>query len=51
MSGDPGIGVGQIATPVGLLAFPWEQTRNGEKRWGIAYRADSIIPAVSVAAA
>jgi hypothetical protein len=53
VSGDPEITLGQIVTPVGLVGFPWEQFRNGEKRWGIAYRAVSIVPAApsSVAAA
>lgn len=42
ISGDPAVQVGQIVTPVRLTAFPWEQTRNGVTRSGIAYRADSI---------
>jgi hypothetical protein len=50
-SGDPGTAIGQIVTPVGLVAFPWEQFRGGEKRWGIAYRAASIVPAASSIAA
>jgi hypothetical protein len=37
--------VGQVVVPVGLVGFVWEQTRNGEARWGIAYRADAITPA------
>jgi hypothetical protein len=45
ISGDPDVTIGQIVTPVGLVAFPWEQTRDGETRWGIAYRADQILPA------
>lgn len=49
ISGDQAVTVGQLVTPVGLVAFPWEQTRNGEKRWGIAYRANQIIPAVPAA--
>jgi hypothetical protein len=52
VSGDPEITLGQIVTPVGLIGFPWEQFRNGEKRWGIAYRAASIVlaaPSVAVA--
>src|SRR4051812_33574686 len=51
VSGDPDVTLGQLVTPVDLTAFPWEQFRNGEKRWGIAYRATRIAPAVSAAAA
>ncbi|MFD0854553.1 hypothetical protein ACFQ07_20115 [Actinomadura adrarensis] len=49
VTGDPGVSVGQIVNPVGLVAFPWEQVRNGERRWGIAYRADQITPAAPAA--
>jgi hypothetical protein len=37
-----GVTIGQIVTPVGLVAFPWEQYIGGEKRWGVAYRAEKI---------
>lgn len=37
--------IGQVVIPAGLVGFVWEQTRNGELRWGIAYRADAITPA------
>ena len=50
ISGDPGVQVGQIVKPFKLTAFPWEQTRNGVTRSGIAYRADSITTATSVTA-
>ncbi|MEW2356401.1 hypothetical protein [Spirillospora sp. NPDC029432] len=43
VTGDQDVTIGQIVSPVGLVAFPWEQIRNGEKRWGIAYRADRIV--------
>ncbi len=43
--------VGQVAEPVGLIGFVWEQTRNGEVRWGIAYRADAITAVGAVKAA
>ncbi|QXJ22532.1 hypothetical protein AGRA3207_003549 [Actinomadura graeca] len=46
--GDQTVTIGEIVSPVGLLAFPWEQVRNGEKRWGIAYRAVQIVPAGAV---
>ena len=49
VSGDQPVSIGQIVTPIGLVAFPWEQTRNGEKRWGIAYRATQIAPAAPAA--
>ncbi|GAA3948247.1 hypothetical protein GCM10023085_33150 [Actinomadura viridis] len=49
VSGDQDVTLGQIVTPVALTAFPWEQIRNGEKRWGIAYRAERIILAAPVA--
>lgn len=51
VSGDPDVTVGQIVQPVALVAFPWEQIRNGEKRWGIAFRAKQIVPAAPAAAA
>jgi hypothetical protein len=37
--------VGQIVEPVELVGFAWEQTRGGELRWGISYRAAQILPA------
>jgi hypothetical protein len=45
VSGNPGTAVGQVVVPVGLVAFPWEQVRNGERRSGIAFRAAQIVPA------
>lgn len=42
VSGEPYVNVGQVVEPVGLVGFTWEQVRNGQLRWGIAYRADSI---------
>lgn len=42
ISGEPKVRVGQVVEPAGLVGFVWEQTRNGEARWGIAYRADAI---------
>mgnify|MGYP001478597960 CR=1 FL=1 len=44
VSGDQDITLGQVVSPVGLVAFPWEQVRNGQRRWGIAYRAAQIVP-------
>ncbi|WP_246053302.1 hypothetical protein [Actinocorallia herbida] len=45
VSGDPGLSIGQIVTPVRLVGFPWEQHINGVLKWGIAFKADRIVPA------
>ncbi|WP_245623376.1 hypothetical protein [Spirillospora albida] len=47
--GDQAVGVGQIVTPVGLVAFPWEQVIGGEKRFGVAFRAERVVVAGPVA--
>ncbi|WP_021598456.1 hypothetical protein [Actinomadura welshii] len=47
--GDQSVTIGEVVTPVGLVAFPWEAVLGGEKRWGVAYRADRIAPVSSVA--
>lgn len=44
VTGDQAITLGEVVTPVGLVAFPWEAVLGGEKRWGVAYRADRIAP-------
>lgn len=49
--GDQSVTIGQIVTPVGLVAFPWEQFIGGEKRSGVAYRANRIILAAASAPA
>ena len=49
LSNDPDVSIGQIVVPVGLVGFPWEQTRNGQTRSGVAYRAEQIVPAAPVA--
>lgn len=51
VSGEPQIRIGQVAEVAGLVGFTWEQTRNGEVRWGIAYRADAITAASAARAA
>jgi hypothetical protein len=51
ISGDPGLNIGQVVQPTGLVGFVWEQTRNGETRWGISYRAASFAPVAIPAAA
>jgi hypothetical protein len=40
--GEPHVSVGQVVEPAGLVGFAWEQTRNGQLRWGVAYRAETI---------
>jgi hypothetical protein len=49
ISGEPAVGVGQVVELSGLVGFAWEQIRNGQTRWGIAYRAESIAAASSAA--
>jgi hypothetical protein len=51
ISGDPGLSIGQVVQPAGLVGFAWEQTRNGVTRWGISYRAASFTPVAVPAAA
>ncbi|MFG2020956.1 SCO3933 family regulatory protein [Actinomadura geliboluensis] len=46
--GDQSVTIGEVVTPVGLVAFPWEAVLGGEKRWGLAYRADRIAPVSAV---
>lgn len=50
VAGEPQIRIGQVAELTGLVGFVREQTRNGQARWGIAYRADSITAAAAKAA-
>ncbi len=45
ISGEPPITAGQQINPVGLIGYVWEQTRNGEIKWGISYRASALLPA------
>ena len=51
ISGEPDVTIGQVVEPAGLVGFTWEQVRNGQLRWGIAYRADSITVASTRAVA
>ncbi len=44
VTGDQSVTIGEVVTPVGLSAFPWEAVLGGEKRWGVAYRAERIVP-------
>jgi hypothetical protein len=50
VTGDQSITLGEVVTPVGLVAFPWEAVLGGEKRWGVAYRAERIAPVSAVPA-
>ncbi|GII34176.1 SCO3933 family regulatory protein [Planotetraspora mira] len=43
-SGEPQIAAGQDITPIGLLGYVWEISRAGDTRWGISYRASSLVP-------
>ncbi|WP_019632270.1 hypothetical protein [Actinomadura atramentaria] len=45
LSHDPGVTVGQVVRPVGLVGVAWENQIGGRTRWGIAYRAAQILPA------
>lgn len=47
VTGDQSVMIGEVVTPVGLTAFPWEAVLGGEKRWGVAFRADRIAPVSS----
>jgi hypothetical protein len=51
VTGDPGVTVGQVVTPAGLVGFYWEQTINGERRSGVSFRAEQIVPLVGESAA
>lgn len=51
VSGDQSVTIGEVVTPVGLVAFPWEAVLGGEKRWGVAYRADRIDPVSAASSA
>jgi hypothetical protein len=50
VSGEPTLDVGQVVAPAGLVGFTWEQRRDGELRWGVAYRAESIAAVTAVKA-
>ena len=47
VSGEPAVVIGEVVQPTGLVGFAWEQVRDGQLRWGIAYRADSITLAIT----
>ncbi|TYK51114.1 hypothetical protein [Actinomadura decatromicini] len=46
--GDQSVTIGEVVTPVGLVAFPWEAVLGGQKRFGVAFRADRIAPVSAV---
>ncbi|MFI0480499.1 hypothetical protein [Actinomadura sp. 9N215] len=45
--GDQSVTIGEIVTPVGLVAFSWEAVLGGEKRFGVAFRAERVAPVSS----
>jgi hypothetical protein len=47
----PTMTIDTVVVPVGLEVIPWCQTKNGQHRSGIAYRATALKPAVAVKAA
>jgi len=51
VSGEPAVSVGEVVQPTGMVGFAWEQVRDGQLRWGIAYRAESITPVIARTAA
>jgi len=51
VSGEPSVNVGMPVRPVDLVGYAWEMTREGTTRWGISYRAASILPASADGAA
>ncbi|MEU1731644.1 hypothetical protein [Streptosporangium sp. NPDC020145] len=44
-SGEPPIAPGQDVVPTGMVGYVWEIPSNGTARWGISYKAASIVPA------
>jgi hypothetical protein len=47
----PTMKIDTVVVPVGLEVIPWCQTKNGQHRSGIAYRATELKPAAAVKAA
>ncbi|MCW2882527.1 MAG: hypothetical protein JWQ95_6627 [Sphaerisporangium sp.] len=43
-SGEPPITPGQDVVPTGMIGYVWEIPQNGASRWGISYKAASIVP-------
>lgn len=43
--GEPSVQVGQIVTVNELIARPWQQVINGERRHGISFAASAVLPA------
>ena len=46
-----GLAVGMPVAVTGLRARAWENTFNGEKRWGLTFRAVAVTPLVPAASA
>ncbi|MCG5215447.1 SCO3933 family regulatory protein [Streptosporangium soli] len=43
-SGEPPIAPGQDVIPTAMVGYVWEIPSNGSNRWGISYKAASIVP-------
>lgn len=51
IAGEPCVSAGQEVTPLDLVGYVWEVPQGGGTRWGISYRAASLVPAAKKAAA
>lgn len=51
IAGEPLISAGQEVTPLDLVGYVWEMPQGGASRWGISYRAASLVPATATAGA
>lgn len=47
VAGEPSVSIGTQVRPVDLVGYVWEMNRNGTNRWGVSYRAASILPAAA----
>lgn len=43
-SGEPPIAPGQDVVPTGMVGYAWEIPSSNGPRWGISYKAASIVP-------
>ncbi len=50
IAGEPFITAGQEVTPLDLVGYVWEMSQGGATRWGISYRAASLVPATTATA-
>ncbi|GAA3409122.1 SCO3933 family regulatory protein [Streptosporangium vulgare] len=49
-SGQPPIAPGQDVVPTAMVGYVWEIPQNGASRWGISYKATSIVPVSGIPA-